>query len=208
MISFWNNSDVLNCLVCWFTFVAVVTPLAFGLMALIFQKRAKHLEDQQTEVLAHELKSSQEHVGQLERRTMELNREIEKNRVAKIEEEKRRRTPPQLIVELTAVAPQKLQIHLGSRNLIPFEFKVMLATTKDEIVSGVPLEWTKVFPTTERRIFHKDLNVNWDRIRENYVELRFDFRSLAPKFIDLPGHYGHIVKKYHVTSQRGGINET
>lgn len=114
---------------------------------------AKHLEDLQNRALTHDLQLSKREVGELQRRTEELNEEIEAGRRAKVEAEKQRRTPPQISVDLVAQSPKKFRLEIRLGNSIPFEFKYLVTTTKDLMVTGIPLEWTKVFPKANQKLF-------------------------------------------------------
>jgi hypothetical protein len=103
-----------------------------------------------------------------------------------------------LLADLKARAPQNLFVSIKSENLIPFEFKYRINTTNDLLVSPLMLEYIKVFPTEQHQLFHRYVNIDWERIKDKYVELEFTFRSLVPELFNENGHTGSITKKYRV----------
>ena len=215
-MNFWSSTETLNRLVFWLTVATIAAPFLFGLSALLVQKRAKTLEDARVESLrlanenlATALNFSQEKVTKLQRDTASASADA-KAANAKLEEEERlkneaavrRRTPPVISAELRAIGPGKLVVVLKSENLIPFEFHAVVVTTENLMVSGLPLDWPKVFPTGNLSVFYSNVDIQWAIVREGYLELRVSYRSLAPELLGTPGHSGSIVKKYRVTGAR------
>jgi hypothetical protein len=123
---------------------------------------------------------------------------LEEKQRAEAEAEEKRRTPPKFLADLKARAPQNLWVAIISENLIPFEYEYVIVSMNNEPVSPLMLDWTKLFPTEQNRHFYSDVNVNWERVKDKYLELQFRFRSLAPDLFKESGHEGRIIKKYRV----------
>ncbi len=90
----------------------------------------------------------------------------------------RKLTPPELDADI-AFAQDTLKhvIVIKSKNHIPFRADWMVTTTKNEVVSGVMLGEEEFLPDASRDKFVYDVKLQEDRIREDYLELRFRWRS-------------------------------
>lgn len=110
--------------------------------------------------------------------------------------EQKRRTAPLMHVELLPVGAGRVRVNIWSDNLIPFEFRYVIVTRDNLIVSGIMTENGKIFPTTEKRLFYEIASIDQDRMKDSYLELRFRFQSLSADELDLPGHRGQIIQKY------------
>jgi hypothetical protein len=164
---------------------------------------------QDSEAARRDVGKARETIAVLERDTAEAreaariaNERLEAERKAREEAAARRRTPPLLTAELGVMAPGELAVVLKSQNGIPFEYDTRVVTTNDELVSGLWLEWAKVFPTDSQRAHYQKLTIQWQKVRDAYLELKVRYRSQAPEFRDLPGHAGRIVRRYRVTESR------
>ena len=204
-MGFWNNLDLLNRVVFWLTIATVAAPFAFGIAALVLQTRARKLDDervdrlqQANETLKRDLQSSMHRASEAALAAQRANARIEAEAQTKRDADARRRIPPLLDVEMRSADGHQVVVLFKSLNLIPFEVSDTVVTSNDQIVSGISLDWTPVFPTNDRTVFSRKSAIQWERVRDSYLELRVRYRSRAPDSRDLPGHAGMIVKKYRI----------
>ena len=72
---------------------------------------------------------------------------------------------------------RKHVIVIKCKNRIPFRTDWRINTTKDELVSGLMLREKEFLPDASRDEFIYNVKLQEDRIREEYLELRFRWRS-------------------------------
>jgi hypothetical protein len=109
-------------------------------------------------------------------------------------DQKRKMTPPLLRVGLRRLAHDTVRVIIESLNLIPFECQWQIVTRENIIVGGIPLDWTKVVPTAENRVFHADEKFQVDKVTENYLEVRLSYRSLFAGETRAPGMEGRLTE--------------
>jgi hypothetical protein len=90
----------------------------------------------------------------------------------------RKLTPPEVDADIAlAQDARKHVIVIKCKNRIPFRADWMINTTKDEVVSGVMLREEEFLPDASRDEFTYNVKLQEDRIREDFLELRFRWRS-------------------------------
>jgi hypothetical protein len=117
------------------------------------------------------------------------------------ENERIKRTAPIITVGLTSVPEHgKVMAYFESNNLVPFEYQYVITTEENLVISSVPLGFTKVNPKSGPKgsQFYSIDQLQWERIKNNYLEIRFTFRSLSYEQLRLPGHSATIIRKYRI----------
>ena len=119
-------------------------------------------------------------------------------------EEQRKNTPPLIDVRLrNSSSTGETLLEIKAKNEIPFTARWSVLTTRNEYVSGIMLDDFEVHPTEEESRFLVKVHINGDKVRKNYIELRFTFTSLySAELNDPPNLKGGIVKKYRYSSGR------
>jgi hypothetical protein len=136
-----------------------------------------------------------------------VNRDLAARRKAEEAAEQIRRTPPNIDVHLASSAvKEKLTLYINCGNLVPFEFRAIVVTENNIIVTGLPLGMTKVFPKKGRQLFNDVLDLHIDQVRDGFLELQVDYASLSAEDLRLQGLKGKIVKRYHI--EKDGVTLT
>ena len=115
-------------------------------------------------------------------------------------EDKFKRTPPK--VEATIKTGQedgKFYVVIEPRNDVPFEEQWMIVTLNNEIISGIPLDWTKIVPNSEHPHFHQQAGMDLSKVRDGYIELRFNYRSVFAAELPNLDLAGRFVKRYRLS---------
>jgi hypothetical protein len=128
-----------------------------------------------------------------------LAKELSAKKQLEEEAERVRRTPPKIMVGLEPVGKGKVNISFVSQNLIPFEYRYDICTKDSVIVAGVPLAMSKVYPRTDHATFSIPVDIQLDRVKDNYLEFHFRFQSLSYDELHLAGHAGQITVKYLIS---------
>lgn len=90
----------------------------------------------------------------------------------------RKLTPPDIDADIAlALDTKKYAILSKSKNLIPFKASWMALNDKKEVLSGIMLGEEDFVPDASRSEFIYKLEVQEDRIHDNYLELQFRWHS-------------------------------
>jgi len=118
-------------------------------------------------------------------------------------EEAHKRTPPRMEVAIkTSNDTGQFLVVIEPRNKVPFECQWKIVTRNSIYVSGIPLDWTKVYPDNQTPVFTQRADFDASRVIDDYVELRFDYRSIyAGEFPDA-NLSGRLVRTYKLTPDR------
>lgn len=111
-------------------------------------------------------------------------------------------TPPALDVSIRTGEDHQFYVVIEAKNLIPFEFQYIIVTQGNTVLSGVPLEWTKVYPKKGAMLFQHRENLALERVKGGYAELVFDYRSLFAVEIGHAGLSGRLLKKYQLSKDQ------
>ena len=116
----------------------------------------------------------------------------------KIKVAERKKTPPSMDIRLgNSSSTRKPLLELVAKNEIPFTARWLVVTEGDSVVSGIMIEDLEIHPTKEKRRFLIRVPINDEKVRGNYIELRFKFNSLYAAELNDPTYLkGEIVKKY------------
>lgn len=112
----------------------------------------------------------------------------------------RKLTPPDFDADIALnLDTNKYVVWVRSRNSIPFKASWWASNTKNEIISGVMLGDAEFFPDDSRLEFSYNLNIQEEKIQENYLELDLRWSSL---YYSEMGNRdilkGRLVKKYRL----------
>jgi hypothetical protein len=80
------------------------------------------------------------------------------------------------------------------------EGRYAICTKENVLVAGIPMGMSKVYPHVGQATFSVPVDIQLDRIKDNYLELRFSFMSLSYEELHLAGHAGQITLKYTIAS--------
>ena len=75
-------------------------------------------------------------------------------------------------------------------------------TRNNKFVSGIPTDWTKIIPNDQIRRFNQPANFNANKVLDNYIELRFNYRSIYADEIPKANHSGELKRAYKLTPDR------
>ena len=110
-----------------------------------------------------------------------------------------RRTPPQVDARLSGLEGPTAFIELESQNRIPFEYRYMIVTKSDLVVSGVPMEFTAFYPTHEKWIARVKVTLQRERIVDGFLEVRVVYHSVSQAELGYPpAGAGRITRKYKI----------
>jgi hypothetical protein len=117
-------------------------------------------------------------------------------------EDSHKRTHPEMDVCIATHEPtERLRVVVEPRNKVPFEYDWKIVTRNDIIVSGIHLEWGKIVPNrTSRLIEPADFDTN--EVMDNYIELRFDYRSIYAHELPDANISGKLRRGYKLTPDR------
>jgi hypothetical protein len=110
-------------------------------------------------------------------------------------------TAPIITVGLTSVPEHgKVMVYVESINLVPFEYRYVVTTENNRNVSGWTPVYSKVYPKSGPKgsTFYSVEPLQWEQIKNNYLELHFTFQSLSYEELRLPGHSATIIRKYRI----------
>jgi hypothetical protein len=128
-----------------------------------------------------------------------LAKELSAKKQLEEEAERVRRTPPKIAGGLTPVGKGKVNITVVSQNLIPFEYRYDICTKDNVIVAGYPTAMSKVYPRADHATVSVPADIQLDRVKDNYLEFHFTFKSLSFDELHLAGHAGQITVKYLIS---------
>jgi len=142
-----------------------------------------------------------EKLDEIQKGVSDIKTGLAKKEEQDAETERIRHTAPIIIVGLTSVPEHgKIMVYFESKNHIPFEYRYVVTTEDSIIVSGVPLGFTKTYPKSGPKgsLFYSVDQLQWERIKNNHLEIHFTFRSLSYEELRLPGHSATIIRKYTI----------
>jgi hypothetical protein len=117
----------------------------------------------------------------------------------------RKKTPPSFEVQLQRSGRDTLVVLIESKNLIPFECQWKIVTRDNRLVNGIPLDWTKVYPTPQNKLFRVFEHIDLTKVRDNYLEIRFDYRSTYAAEMNLPSLSGKLIRSYRLSEDERSI---
>lgn len=114
-----------------------------------------------------------------------------------------RRTKPEIDVAIKTYGPSgRFLVTIEPRNEVPFEFRWLIVTRDNVVVSGLQLDWSKVKPNELTPRFSQHAEFQIDKVVENYIELRFDFRSVYADELPAADLSGRLRRAYILTSDK------
>ncbi len=192
MDAWWNSAEIIskfNDLVKIALILLIGLTLIGSILTFVLSKRLSTLQGQETKALQDKVVAAEKHRAE-ERQA----RAIEEQR-----EQQRRHTPPQLDAYLAfGENSRELLVVIDAKNDIPFKYQWIVVTENDKVVSGIPLEYQELHPTTskDKRWNHR-ARIQRDKVINNYVELRFSYESIYLAELGYPPELrGKIIQKY------------
>jgi hypothetical protein len=140
-------------------------------------------------------------LDEIQKGVSDIKTGLAKKEEQEAENERIKHTAPIITVGLTSVPEHgKVMEYVESKNLVPFEYRYVITTEENLIVAGVPLVFTKVYPKSGPKgsQFYSIDQLQWERIKNNYLEFHFTFQSLSYEELRLPGHSATIIRKYRI----------
>ncbi len=136
----------------------------------------------------------------------QANRQLAAERRQKEQTELLKRTSPSFDTFLRIDQNGNLLIMFDCHNLVPFEFRPVIAFPDNKIVpnqdgsQSVLMEMMKIYPSEGNTLFNSSTAINASTLAGKEIELRVRFQSLSYEELKLPSHSGEIVKKYRISS--------
>ena len=143
-----------------------------------------------------------EKLDEIQKGVSDIKTGLAKKEEREAEDERIRHSAPIITVGLTSVPEHgKVMAYFESKNLVPFEYRYVITTEDNIVVSGIPLGYTKVFPKSGPKgsLFYSIDQLQWERIKNSHLEIHFTFQSLSYEELRLPGHSATIIRKYTIS---------
>jgi hypothetical protein len=114
-----------------------------------------------------------------------------------------RKTSPEVDASIkTGEASGQLLVVVEPRNKVSFEYDWCIVTENNIMVTGIHLEWGKIIPNESRPFFKVLASIDMDKVTNNYLELRFKYRSVYAAEFPQENLLGKIVKSYTLTPDK------
>jgi hypothetical protein len=120
----------------------------------------------------------------------------------KLEQELKITHPRMDVAIKTVEATGQLLVVIKPLNKVPFECKWLIVTRNNIVVSGLQLDWIRLIPNDATPFFQSPAEFALDKVVDNYVELRFSYRSIYADELPKENLAGRLVKSYKVTSDK------
>lgn len=146
-------------------------------------------------------------LDEIQKGVSNITGELATQREREEEAERIRRTPPRIDAYLVPVGKGKVNLQIKSNNLIPFEYRYDIVTEDNLIVAPFPVSMAKIYPDKNHMLFFLTTDLQLERIKNHYLELRFTFQSLSNEELHLPGHEGAIVRKYRIGDDETSLTQ-
>jgi len=118
-------------------------------------------------------------------------------------EETLKKTRPELNVSIkTGQNNQNLYVVIEPINEVPFEYNIKIVTRENIMVSGIMLDWGKIYPDKKRSVVLHPAGINLTKVADNYIELRFDYRSVYAAELHDTSLTGKLVKSYKLSEDK------
>ncbi len=156
-------------------------------------------------------KAQAERENQLQDTIQSLKTTIASEKEAKKKEEQTKRTPPIITLWLTMTDTpnpdlRRFTLYMKPLNPIPFEFDWLL-TTKDGImlVASITIEWGRIFPTPNADNYYDSKEMPINKVKDNYIELVFKYRSIYMKELNLPELRGERKLQFQLSEDKHSL---
>ena len=104
---------------------------------------------------------------------------------------------PQLKVNMGYSEKGNLFVVADSKNDVPYKARWVICTKDNKVVSGLMLEDVTFYPKPGKRRMQYKEEIDRGKVIDDYLELRFDYRSLYAEEMGFPeGLLGKVIKKY------------
>ena len=128
-------------------------------------------------------------------------------RVAKLKadiEFARKNTSPIVDVRLGHLSSSgEKVIEMDVRNETPFEASWLVTTKNNIVVSPIMTEKAKIVPRKPQKRFLYRITINREKVIDNYIELRFQYKSIYAEELGNQAHLsGEHVKRYSFVNGR------
>jgi hypothetical protein len=114
-----------------------------------------------------------------------------------------RKTSPELNVSIkTGEESNRLLVVIEPLNKVPFEYDWCIVTENNIMVTSIHLEWGKIIPNESSTFFTTPASIDMAKVTNNYLELRFKYRSVHAAEFPQENLFGKIVKPYTLTPDK------
>jgi hypothetical protein len=114
-----------------------------------------------------------------------------------------KKTRPDIAVDIkTGQEDEQFYVVIQPRNKVPFECCWRIVTQENQVVSGVMLDWAKIVPDDKHRLFLHRANIDLNRVINDYLELRFEYRSAYAAELNESSLKGDIVRRYKLSPDK------
>ncbi len=118
-------------------------------------------------------------------------------------EEAFKRTPPDIDVGIkTGEEDQEFYVVVEPQNRVPFEFQWLVVTGNNQVISGLQLDWEKIFPDEQYKPMLQRARINLAKVIDDYIELRFHYRSIYADEVGDPKLCGRLIKRYNLSQDK------
>ena len=118
-------------------------------------------------------------------------------------EAKYKRAKPEIDVSIkTGENDKKFYVVIDSKNRIPLEFEYKIVTRNNRVISGIFLDWGKFYPDAKHLSYLELATINKDQVTDNYIELRFNYRSVFAVELHDVSLTGKIIKSYTLSQDK------
>jgi hypothetical protein len=117
-------------------------------------------------------------------------------------------TTPEVNAYLRPTNEGKYIVDISSENLVPFSAKWLIVTKNNKVISGVMMSNAKFHPTLNQNSWRYKININGNEVIDNFVELRFRFRSAFYAKMGKPDYLkGERIRKYIISTSPPFLQE-
>ncbi len=124
--------------------------------------------------------------------------------------QKFKRTAPEMSIDLIILDIRRnkpnnrtFRLSIEPKNEVPFEFKWKLLTTKNKYINPtIQLDWSKVYPNSKIKYWYEDKIIDINGVIDDYVQLKFDYKSIYLAELNMPELKDTIIKQYTLSKDK------
>jgi hypothetical protein len=114
-----------------------------------------------------------------------------------------KKTKPNMNIDIkTGESNKKLLVVIEPLNEVPFEYNYKIVTRNNIIISGIFLEWGKIYPSKDQPYLLELANIDLSKVIDDYVELRFNYRSIYSIELNDSNLTGKLIKSYRLARDK------
>ena len=110
--------------------------------------------------------------------------------------------PPQLEVNMGYSEKGNIFVGADSKNDVPYKARWVICTKDNKVVSGIMIEDVIFYPKSGSKRMQYKQEIDKGKVIDDYLELRFDYRSLYAEEMGFPKNlFGKVIKKYKMVKE-------